>query len=74
LSLGIEKEERVGGVRHVLASCAVVVYQHLQRNKRKIASDILEGGLRLLRTLAVGNVQRGSWERFGLSRREFREI
>jgi len=34
----------------------VVVYQHLQRNKRKIAGDILERGLGLLTTLSAASV------------------
>ncbi len=43
-------------VRRTDASCVVVVYQHLQRNKHRIAGDILEKGLGLLRTLPVGSV------------------
>jgi hypothetical protein len=38
------------------ASSAVVVYQHLQRNKRKIAGDILEKGMRLLNSLQMESV------------------
>jgi hypothetical protein len=38
------------------SSSAVVVYQHLQRNKRLIAGDIFEKGMGLLRALQVESV------------------
>lgn len=43
-------------VRRAEPFCAVVVYQHLQRDKRRIGGDILEKGLELARTLELGSV------------------